>query len=70
MYHLTQLKEEGVQFLSMPSLQDGHEIKAQRAGHVSVYLSVHPSVHIIEIQNRWADMDEIWYGIYAIGDLL
>jgi hypothetical protein len=23
---------------------------------------------MIQFENRWTDLDEIWYGLYAIGD--
>jgi hypothetical protein len=23
---------------------------------------------MIQLENRWPDLDEIWYGLYAIGD--
>jgi hypothetical protein len=25
------------------------------------------SVRMIQLENRWTDLDEIWYGRYAIG---
>jgi hypothetical protein len=46
----------------MHSLQDVHEMNAYRAGHVDL------SVHMIQLENCWMDLDEIWYGSYTIGD--
>jgi hypothetical protein len=46
----------------MRSLHDVHEMNAHRAGHVCL------SVRMIQLENRWTDLDEIWYGYYAIGD--
>jgi hypothetical protein len=46
----------------MHSLHDLHEVKAYRAGHVCLF------VCMIQLENRWMDLDEIWYGHYAIGD--
>jgi hypothetical protein len=43
-------------------LRDVHEIIAYRAGDICV------SVRMIQLENRWANLDEIWYGRYAIGD--
>jgi hypothetical protein len=28
------------------------------------------SLRMIQIENRWTDLDEIWYGLYAIGAYL
>jgi hypothetical protein len=42
------------------------EMNAYRAGHVC--LSVCPSVRMIQLENRWTDLDEIWYGRYATED--
>jgi hypothetical protein len=33
-----------------------------------VCLSVRPSGRMIHLEKRWNDLDEIWYGHYAIGD--
>jgi hypothetical protein len=30
-------------------------------------MSICPPVRTIKIENRWTDLDEIWYGCYAIG---
>jgi hypothetical protein len=49
----------------MRSLHDLHEMNTYRAGHVC--LSVRLSVHIIQLENLWTDVDEICYGRYAIG---
>jgi hypothetical protein len=46
----------------MRSLHDAHEMNAYRAGHVCL------SVRMIQLDNRWTDVDEIWYGRYATGD--
>jgi hypothetical protein len=43
------------------SLHDVHEMKAYWAGHVCL------SVRMIQLENRWMDLDEILYGRYAIG---
>jgi hypothetical protein len=45
----------------MRSLHDVHGKNAYRAGHVCL------SVHMIQLENHWMDLDEIWYGHYAIG---
>jgi hypothetical protein len=29
-------------------------------------MSVCPSVNIVYLENRWTDLDETWYGRYAI----
>jgi hypothetical protein len=44
----------------MRSLHDVHEMNAYRARHVYV--------RMIQLKDRWTDLDEIWYGRYAIGD--
>jgi hypothetical protein len=31
-------------------------------------MSVGLSVRMIKLEKRWTDLDEIWYGRYAIGD--
>jgi hypothetical protein len=46
----------------MRSLHDVHETNACRAGHVCL------SVRMIQLESRWTDLDEIWYGRHAIGD--
>jgi hypothetical protein len=46
----------------MRSLHDVHEMNAHRSGHLSV--------RMIQLENRWTDLDEIWYGRYATGDYL
>jgi hypothetical protein len=43
-------------------LHDVHEMNAHKADHF--YLSV----RIIQLDNRWTDLDEIWYGRFAIRD--
>jgi hypothetical protein len=48
----------------MRSLHDVHEMNEYRAGHVCL------SVRMIHLENHWMDLDEIWYGRYAIGDYL
>jgi hypothetical protein len=47
-----------------------HEMNAYRAGHVclSVRLSVRLSIRMIQFENHWTDLDELWYGRYVIGD--
>jgi hypothetical protein len=50
----------------MRSLQDVHEMNAYVAGHVC--LSVRLSVSMVQLEKTWTDLDEIWYGRYAIGD--
>jgi hypothetical protein len=47
------------------SLHYVHEIIAYRANHVC--LSLRLSVRMIQLENRWTDLDDIWYGSYAIG---
>jgi hypothetical protein len=44
----------------MRSLHDVHKINSYRAGHVCL------SVRMIRQENRLTDLDEIWYGRYAI----
>jgi hypothetical protein len=46
----------------MSSLLDVHEMDAHMAGPVCL------SVRMIKLESRWMDLDEIWYGRYAIGD--
>jgi hypothetical protein len=48
----------------MRSLQDVHEMDAYRGGHVCL------SVRMIQLENRWTGLYEIWYGRYAIGATL
>jgi hypothetical protein len=43
------------------SLHNVHEINTHRAGNVCL------SVRMIQLENRWTDLDENWYGRYAIG---
>jgi hypothetical protein len=40
-------------------LQDVHEMNVYRADRAC--LSVHPCVRMIKLENRWTDLDEIWY---------
>lgn len=47
--------------VSLGCLRDLYEINAYRADHVCL------SVRIIQIENRWTELDEIKYGCYAIG---
>jgi hypothetical protein len=49
----------------MRSLHEVHEISAYSAGLVCP--SVRQSVRMIELYNSWSDLDEISYGLYAIG---
>jgi hypothetical protein len=44
------------------SLHDVHELNAYRPGLVCL------SVRTIKLENRWTDLDEIWYGRYATGN--
>jgi hypothetical protein len=46
----------------MRSLHGVNEFNAERTGHVCL------SVPMIQLDNRWMDLDEIRYGRYAIGD--
>jgi hypothetical protein len=41
-------------------LLDMHEINAYWADHVCL------SVRMIQLENRWTDLDEIWCGRFAI----
>jgi hypothetical protein len=50
----------------MRSLHNVHGMNAYRAGHVCLF--VRPSVRMVQLENSWTDLDEIWYGDYAIGD--
>jgi hypothetical protein len=50
----------------MRSLHDVHEMNAHRAGHVC--LSFRLSARMIQLENSWTDLGEIWYGRYAIGN--
>jgi hypothetical protein len=50
----------------MRSLHDVHEMNAYGAGYVCLF--VRPSARMIQLRNRWTDLDEIWYGRHAIGD--
>jgi hypothetical protein len=45
----------------MRSLHNVHEMNANRADHVCL------SVRMIQLDNLWTDLDEIWNGYYAIG---
>jgi hypothetical protein len=46
------------------TLRSLHETNKYRANHVC--LSILPSDRMISVENSWADLDEIWYGHYAI----
>jgi hypothetical protein len=48
----------------MRSLHDVHEMNAYRTDHVC--LSVRLSVRIIQLHNRWSNLDDICYGRNAI----
>jgi hypothetical protein len=39
------------------SLSDVHKMNAKRAGL---------AVRMLLLQNRWTNLDEIWYGLYSI----
>jgi hypothetical protein len=43
-------------------LHDVHKMKAVWSDRVSIC----PSVRVFQLENRWADFDEIWYGCFAI----
>jgi hypothetical protein len=45
----------------MHSLHDVHEVNAYRAVHVCL------SICIIQLENRWTDLDEIWLDIMPLG---
>jgi hypothetical protein len=49
----------------MRYLHDVHKISTYKS-----ILSVYQSVHMIQLENSWTDLDEIWHGRYAIGDSL
>jgi hypothetical protein len=46
----------------MCSLHNVHEMNTYMAGHACL------SICMIQLENRWMDLEEIWYGHYAIGD--
>jgi hypothetical protein len=48
------------------SLHDVYEMNVYMTGYVC--LSVCLSVRMIQLENRWRDLDKIWYRRYAIGD--
>jgi hypothetical protein len=54
--------EVWIEFLNiiMCSLHDVHELNSRRADRVC------PSVRMIQLENRWTDLDEIYYGRCAI----
>jgi hypothetical protein len=35
-----------------------------------IYGFVYLSIHMFQLENIWTDLDEIWYGLYAIGGYL
>jgi hypothetical protein len=39
-------------------------MNTNRAGHVCLFVRL----STIQLDNHWTDLDEIWYGHYAIGD--
>jgi hypothetical protein len=45
----------------MRSMHYVHKINLYMAGYICL------SVHMIQLDNRWTDLDEIWYGRYTIG---
>jgi hypothetical protein len=49
--------------ISMRSLHEVHKWT-----HIGLVSHVRLSVCMIQLENRWTDLDEIWYGRYAIGD--
>jgi hypothetical protein len=50
----------------MHFLHDVHEMNACRSA-MSVCPCIRMSVLMIQLQNHWTDLDEIWYGLYIIG---
>jgi hypothetical protein len=44
------------------SLHTVHEMNTYRTGHVCLH------VRMIQLENRWTDLDDIWYERYAIED--
>jgi hypothetical protein len=46
------------------SLHDVYEMNTNRASHVCL------SVRMIQLENRWTYLDEIWFGPHVIGDYL
>jgi hypothetical protein len=46
----------------MCSSHDLHEINAYRVAHVCL------SVRMVQLENRWTDLDKIWNGRYAAGE--
>jgi hypothetical protein len=36
--------------------------------HLGLTISVCPSVRMIQLENSWTDLDEIWYAGCVIGD--
>jgi hypothetical protein len=56
--------ERGVPLI-MRSLHEVHERNAYRAGRVC--LSVRLSARMIQLENHWTDLDEIWCVGCAIG---
>jgi hypothetical protein len=48
------------------SLCDVHEINSCRADHVCLFIRP-SSVRMIQLENRWTDLDKILYERYAIG---
>jgi hypothetical protein len=48
--------------VTVHSLHDVHKANEYRARHVSL------SVRMIKLENRWTDLDVIWYGLYATGE--
>jgi hypothetical protein len=56
--HFTEVSKH----IIMHSLHDVHEMNTYRAGHVCL------SVRMIQLENYWFNLDEIWCGCYATGD--
>jgi hypothetical protein len=46
----------------MRSLHDVHEMNA------GLVMSVCLSIRMIQLESSWTNLDEMWYGCYAIGD--
>jgi hypothetical protein len=53
-------------FVDMCSLHNVHELYTHRAGHV--LLTIHLSIHMIQHENCWTNLDENWCRCYAIWD--
>jgi hypothetical protein len=43
-----------------------HDVKKINAYKAEMYVC--PSVRMVELEKRWTDFDEIWCGLYAVGN--